>query len=937
MNIELKRFTITRTPQTIAHEDVKKIALSIYPDDNNSKFTSELIKTKYGSKEFEILLENQISQEPDEELQNAFGILIVFYNWICSKSYPIKKNEIKGYLEKHFEKAIIKSNLDFESMPRKVLNSIQQKVADRMVCNIHTEGHPNFGGIKYDLFIKVIYIFKNCLDTTRKNHSLYTLNTSETIVNSILEQSILIPKGLIKQRCNSDSKPVTIYQPNRNNDCSCKGSKENANHCICLKPYVADLLVVKESLQRYEIGDVAHIENVLAGEEKVRKHRQLNRSEDYSEREEELSSYEERDNQVSEKFSLKNEVQKTVESELGIDAGVTYNKKYGKSISLTATANFSGNISKSSSQSTAKNYARDVVNRSVSKIEEKTRSLRTRKLINELEEQNKHKILNGTDTHMSGIYYWVNKVTRAQIFNYGKHMMFDVYVSEPAALYKKLFELKENKENARKRPAKPTDLDLDFQSSNITRNNYTKLIKEHGVVQAPPPPDSKTHVQFSFNHAVDTTGNEVSFREIKATPQIPDGYYAKKLYYSIDCYVANPNQSKGEDDDVSITVTFGHRILMHHQITEHNGGNHEEKHWEKDNRTIALHRAEGIMSLSVAGYSSIALAIGGSLSIECLLKEEKFEEWQLKIYDLIMNEYLRKLKAYENYVESEPNSIQIKGRNPFLNREIERNELKRQIISILLCDYFTGIGSMVDERECEYPEMDFDKLEKDSNFIRFFEQVFDWNYMTYLFYSGMWARKCKWDELLEEDSGDPLFDKFLTSGASRVQVPIREGMEQLFCYFLKTGYIWDFSGQPPVFGDDTYISLIQEIKESKQGDYSIRSGNVIKGVSNTVILQGSLFYFDQINSLVNDLIINNDIGREILIDYKIYRILSIEQDTSDIAYTTWIITLDREFEGDENMTFQHSVGAIFWGTPWEVFVPTKLIYLKNENDQLPTY
>ena len=101
---------------------------------------------------------------------------------------------------------------------------------------------------------------------------------------------------------------------------------------------------------------------------------------------------------------------------------------------------------------------------------------------------------------------------------------------------------------------------------------------------------------------------------------------------------------------------------------------------------------------------------------------------------------------------------------------------------------------------CGYPEIDFAKLEQDCPIIQFFEQVFEWEYVSYLFYHRMWARKCKWPELIDEDSGDPLFDKFLTAGAARVQVPIRNGMEDYFAWFLKTGQIWGASGRAAGLG-----------------------------------------------------------------------------------------------------------------------------------------
>lgn len=307
-----------------------------------------------------------------------------------------------------------------------------------------------------------------------------------------------------------------------------------------------------------------------------------------------------------------------------------------------------------------------------------------------------------------------------------------------------------------------------------------------------------------------------------------------------------------------------------------------------------------------------------------------------------MADYNRKLESYNQQDNKDAPSVQIKGRNPFLNREIERNEFKRHIIAILMCNYFNGIGSMMEKvAPCGYPEIDFEKLEKDAPLIQFFEQVFEWNYINYLFYHSMWARKCKWPELIDEDSGDPLFDKFLMAGASRVQVPIRPGMEEMFGWFLKTGQIWGASGIPPIPGDDEYVSMIQELKESKQCDYKDRPGS-IEAVNGSTVLRltysgaDKLFYWDNILNQVNELNIKNDIDRELLVNYKIYRIIKVEQiGPSD--NTVWNISIERPFEDATMSNVKHAVGSLFVGAPWEIVIPSKLVYLRNETDKLPMY
>ena len=63
-----------------------------------------------------------------------------------------------------------------------------------------------------------------------------------------------------------------------------------------------------------------------------------------------------------------------------------------------------------------------------------------------------------------------------------------------------------------------------------------------------------------------------------------------------------------------------------------------------------------------------------------------------------MADYNRRLDEYKASNNKDDELIQIKGRNPFLNREIERNEFKRHIIAMLMCNYFNGIGSMMERR-----------------------------------------------------------------------------------------------------------------------------------------------------------------------------------------------------------------------------------------------
>ena len=164
--------------------------------------------------------------------------------------------------------------------------------------------------------------------------------------------------------------PVPTSERGKNPcECKCDESCQNpSNHCICIRTYVADLFVIKEELARYEAGDIADIENILAGEKKVHRHRRLFRTEDTRQTENETVTSDERDHQASEKFSLQQEVKNMIDTKVGVDAGVTATLKYGEAITVTPHANVTANFSKSTAESTARSYAKEIVDRSVTKI-----------------------------------------------------------------------------------------------------------------------------------------------------------------------------------------------------------------------------------------------------------------------------------------------------------------------------------------------------------------------------------------------------------------------------------------------------------------------------------------------------------------------------------------------------------------------------------------
>jgi hypothetical protein len=938
--IELTRFQQLRPVQRIAAEEAQQLGLLLYPDatlsdlanglreaDDASSYAAMLNRFREGNKK------NEIS-----DLKSVNPVVAALYNWLNFKARPIKLEAFKTFV----------ATLNFGVLSKP--DDEWRRYADNLVLAIGRELLHTRYCIDFQLLIRICHLIRLCLKATKKGYEVGA-DVTAALIDAILTLPILLPPRVLSGRCSENCKtPNKMALPAVNADaviaarnpceCTCDETCQRpSSFCICVKPYIGDLFLIKEQLARFEAGDIADIENILAGEKKLRKHRTLTRSESTTESETNTVTSEERDHEVNEKFSLQSEVKSTVDDKVGVDAGVTATLKYGDAVTITPHANVTANFAKSESQSTARSYAKDLVDRAVSKVEEKVRKLQISKVLSEVEEKNEHSIDNtqvGAD-HRAGIYYWVNKVSHAQVYNYGKHMMFDVIVPEPAAIFKRLYELKLTSDKNAKAPPKP-----EVTPQALQRNTYGGLLSQYGIATTdevqPPDPTVCVQVAFSQNVPQPDDNKTVAFssNEFKS-PDIPKGYKASAMDYDIRCSIGHP-ASTGPDDQAAVSVNVGDACLMFDALNEFaSGGGQSNKNWVSAGNRV-MKGEEGTITVALAGFSTLALSLSGSISITCALTDEAFEKWQAQIYSLIMTDYNRKLDAYNASTNKDDQLFQIKGRNPFLNREIERNEFKRNIIAILMCNYFNGLGSMMEHvAPCGYPEIDFGRLEKDTPVIQFFEQVFEWEYVTYLFYHSMWARKCKWADLIDEDSGDPLFDKFLMSGAARVQVPVRPGLESVFSWFLKTGQIWGASGEPPVSGDDDYVAMIQELKEADQCDYSDRPGLIgaVQG-SDTLTLTGSTFYWDLINDQPATLALDNDVDREILVNFKVFRIVKVAQ-TNAADDSTWTITIDQPYPEPSATNLKHAVGALFVGAPWEIVVPTELVYLRNKQDLLPTY
>jgi hypothetical protein len=584
-----------------------------------------------------------------------------------------------------------------------------------------------------------------------------------------------------------------------------------------IKPLgVGDLKVVKQKLKKYVAGEVAHIENVLRGEYKERKHRVLDRTEDIFSVTNETSEETTKDTQTTDRFELKKESEKTVQEQMSVQAGVTVSGSYGM-VTFGAHGEFAYSTASQESNKSSSNFAREVIDKSVSKIQKRTKEERTTKKLHEVEEINTHGLDNKEKPdHAVGVYRWVDKYYEAQIYNYGKRMMFEFIIPEPAAFFEYAKDHKPKKNIVP--PIVPYRWIQDAKGAwiadgiithkDINEGNYQLYIRDYNVqgVTLPPLPFKTISTSIAKDGMpLDGSPHAATSKEL----MVPAGYISKVgVWWDMSAIWSNYG---------IVEVTIGNKIFRPLEVARNDGsfdkrfamGNNHDRndinyHWFWQENPIQL---------SVNSYDVLSYTINVYALVERTV--EAYEQWQINTYEKIMAAYKAMQIEYEQKIAAQETlGIAIKGQNPGINREIEKTELKKQCVKMLMDTYLFGsFDAMKNDGTNPFPDFDIFDAHNEGKTIQFFEQAFEWENLIYLFYPYFWARKNQWVHKSSIYDNDPLFTKFLQAGSARVVLPVHPAYNDAIMYFLENnGAIWK-GGEPPRLNDPLFISLADELRD----------------------------------------------------------------------------------------------------------------------------
>lgn len=593
--------------------------------------------------------------------------------------------------------------------------------------------------------------------------------------------------------------------------------------CGSVQPVgVADLLLVQQELKCYQAREVAHIENVLKGEQKEREHKRTITSEEFLLTEEETTTEEERELESTERFEMQREANETIRQDASLEAGLKVSGKYGIAVEFESHVNAAVSNSKERSTRRATEYSSEITSRSASKITTRFKQQRTLRITREVEETNRHKLDNvDGDDHVVGIYQWVEKVYEAQVFNYGLRTMYEFMVPEPAAFL--IHALKQNysETTGLEKPA-----DFTLKPNQLNETNYHSFIRLYEATGVKPPPEPFVTIAKTFRAGPDagesaTRGSHVDAAELI----VLDGYraiYGHAVLAGMNWWDAR--------DTWSVDFSIGRKRHRFSHATSWSWG-------------TTLNSETAAIPVAVETYRAMQFALG--LEIKCQRTALAFKEWQQVTHSALLQAYQKKRSEYEEKLTElqVQAGIEIAGQSPGANRALEKDEFKKACVSLLTRQHFDAFDS-IESSDIGLPQLNLDEAEEEGSYIRFFEQAFEWENMTYVLYPYFWGRKESWIERISYDDADPLFVAFLKAGAARVVVPARLNFEPAIDHFMNTCEIWG-GGELPDITNELYVPIVQELREQ----LGAPDNEVPQGDPWDVTLPTSLVYLRQQRSL----------------------------------------------------------------------------------------
>lgn len=525
-----------------------------------------------------------------------------------------------------------------------------------------------------------------------------------------------------------------------------------ATHGTARPAGVGELQLVRHHLLRYERGELAHVESVLAGEK-------LSRTVEIAETTETVLTSED------ERTELRAEMRTVADAEPPVQA-----------VAPTAGPVTVGPDPRA--------FARTVTEQASANLTERAKRGSMRRTLNERSERVEHVFDEPAGSARYGAYHRLDKVHQARLFNHGRRLLYDLIVPEPGALFLRALALQRTGAPMPVRPARFTS-----EAGDIEDRNWAYLAAGHGATGVLPPPPAEQVLAEAFTEKAADPDTKLVFKEHRKLV-VPKGYRAGSYRIVAD---VGDTWTGG-----TIWVIVGTRAPL--------------AMGQSSSRVEGSLRGEtGEIAVTVLAEAAAAV-VGVVVEVVCK-RDTALAEWQARTRDQILAANQRRLADYEERAASRDAAMRLalQSLSPEQKRAVMQTEVKRSALAVLTGQDFSGFDAMqVDAFGLPQPSPD--AVDLLSAYVRFFEQAIEWDLVAWAHFPYFWGRKAGWIERLGLGETDPRFSAFLTAGAARVVLPVRRGYESAVERFMNTGTVPD-AKQLVDIGGPLYVPLAAQLGE----------------------------------------------------------------------------------------------------------------------------
>lgn len=561
---------------------------------------------------------------------------------------------------------------------------------------------------------------------------------------------------------------------------------------------IADYKKVVTEICGYRAGEVAHIENILAGETREKVTTKTHTSEVTQTDTTEIETENISDSTSTSRFEMQTEIAKMQLEQKQFDAHANVHASYGV-VTLDAGANYATNTTKEESNRQAVTQAKEQTQRAMERIVSKIKSEKAVKITDTFIEENSHRFENVTNPdNVSGVYRFVNAVYKNQIFNYGKRLMYEFMIPQPSKLHRLGLQASTNNKDITilKKPEDPRLLDI---LPTLKTEYLTLAGKYKANVKILPKDEVYVGTSFEFFNLEANKGDSKT-----ATINIPKDYVSVKA----NANFTGMNSIGAWESRILVSVGNASFNAVPSRV-DTRGDIDVDSYVEKIPVTFA-----------VTGYHTANVTV----NVLCKLSDDAIEAWQNETYLAIIKGYEDQLEAFNNQQTAiKAEGIKILDSNPLFYRQTEQLILRKNCISYLIDNNDTSSNRRMGLPMYNYSDdLAFDDfqvnvsqtMDEYTSFAKFMEQAFEWNLMSYNFYPFYWGNSIEWKDLYQFETNDPTYRAFMQSGMARVVVTVKPGFEDAIMHFMAFGQIWN-GGQTPILGNPLYLSIVEELKEQE--------------------------------------------------------------------------------------------------------------------------